>query len=94
MNAMMKPLKDYTIPYVGLKLGKHQFDYQMDNYMTPSATGHVDEVITRILIKGNASEKVMGDYATNALRTCFAGEAVTGATTTEVGIFLNGKLIK
>jgi uncharacterized metal-binding protein YceD (DUF177 family) len=30
MNAMMKPLKDYTIPYVGLKLGKHHFDYQID----------------------------------------------------------------
>lgn len=73
---------------------EHQFDYQVDNYMTPSATGHVDEVITRILIKGNASEKVMGDYATNALRTCFAGEAVTGATTTEVGVYLNGKRVE
>lgn len=30
MNAMMKPLKDYTIPYVGLKVGKHHFDYQID----------------------------------------------------------------
>jgi uncharacterized metal-binding protein YceD (DUF177 family) len=30
MNAMMKPLKDYTIPYVGLKIGKHHFDYQID----------------------------------------------------------------
>ncbi|MEM6516256.1 MAG: DUF177 domain-containing protein [Bacteroidota bacterium] len=26
----MKPLKEYTIPYVGLKLGKHHFDYQID----------------------------------------------------------------
>ena len=26
----MKPLKDYTIPYVGLKIGKHHFDYQID----------------------------------------------------------------
>ena len=30
MNAMMKPLKEYTIPYVGLKIGKHHFDYQID----------------------------------------------------------------
>ena len=30
MNAMMKPFKDYTIPYVGLKIGKHHFDYQID----------------------------------------------------------------
>lgn len=30
MNAMMKPLKEFTIPYVGLKIGKHNFDYQID----------------------------------------------------------------
>jgi len=26
----MKPLKEFVIPYVGLKLGKHHFDYQID----------------------------------------------------------------
>ena len=26
----MKPLKEFTIPYVGLKLGKHHFDFQID----------------------------------------------------------------
>ncbi|MGS2725759.1 YceD family protein [Psychroserpens sp. BH13MA-6] len=26
----MKPLKEFTIPYVGLKVGKHHFDYQID----------------------------------------------------------------
>jgi len=26
----MKPLKEFTIPYVGLKIGKHNFDYQID----------------------------------------------------------------
>ena len=30
MNVMTKPLKDFTIPYVGLKVGKHHFDYQID----------------------------------------------------------------
>ncbi len=30
MNAMMKPFKEYTIPFVGLKIGKHHFDYQID----------------------------------------------------------------
>ena len=30
MNAMMKSLKDYTIQFVGLKLGKHHFEYQID----------------------------------------------------------------
>ena len=28
---MMKPLKDYTIQFVGLKEGKHCFEYQIDN---------------------------------------------------------------
>ncbi|MQP24466.1 DUF177 domain-containing protein [Flavobacterium sp. LMO8] len=27
----MNDLKEYLIPFVGLKTGKHQFDYQMDN---------------------------------------------------------------
>ena len=27
----MKELKAYTIPFVGLKIGSHQFDYQIDN---------------------------------------------------------------
>jgi uncharacterized metal-binding protein YceD (DUF177 family) len=27
----MKNLKEYLIPFAGLKLGKHQFDYQVDN---------------------------------------------------------------
>ncbi len=73
---------------------EHQFNYQVDNFMTPSATGHVDGVTTRILIKSDAGEKVMNDYAKHALSTCFAGEAITGATTTEIGIYQNGKLIK
>lgn len=30
MNAKMKPLKEFMIPFVGLKLGKHHFDYQID----------------------------------------------------------------
>ncbi|MFI1744666.1 YceD family protein [Thalassobellus sediminis] len=25
----MKPLKEFTIPFVGLKVGKHQFDYEI-----------------------------------------------------------------
>ncbi|WP_348799177.1 YceD family protein [Flavobacterium adhaerens] len=27
----MKQTKEYTIPFVGLKLGKHKFDYQINN---------------------------------------------------------------
>jgi len=26
----MKPIKEFTIPFTGLKLGKHHFDYQID----------------------------------------------------------------
>lgn len=27
----MKALKDYAIPFIGLKVGEHHFDYQIDN---------------------------------------------------------------
>ena len=27
----MNDLKEYLIPFAGLKIGKHQFDYQLDN---------------------------------------------------------------
>ena len=30
MDLSMKPLKEYTIQFVGLKLGKHHFEYQID----------------------------------------------------------------
>ena len=30
-TVVMSNLKEYLIPFVGLKLGKHQFDYQIDN---------------------------------------------------------------
>jgi len=30
MNVSMKPLKEFVIPFIGLKLGKHHFDYQID----------------------------------------------------------------
>lgn len=31
MSAVMKALKDYIIPFVGLKVGEHHFDYHIDN---------------------------------------------------------------
>ena len=30
MNVIMKALKAYTIPFIGLKIGEHHFDYQID----------------------------------------------------------------
>ena len=31
MSVIMKALKDYIIPFIGLKVGEHHFDYQIDN---------------------------------------------------------------
>jgi uncharacterized metal-binding protein YceD (DUF177 family) len=31
MSVEMKALKDYIIPFIGLKVGEHHFDYQIDN---------------------------------------------------------------
>lgn len=31
MSVVMKALKSYTIPFVGLKIGEHHFGYQIDN---------------------------------------------------------------
>lgn len=31
MTVVMKALKAYTIPFIGLKIGEHHFDYQIDN---------------------------------------------------------------
>jgi len=31
MNVVMKALKAYTIPFIGLKVGEHHFDYHIDN---------------------------------------------------------------
>lgn len=30
MSVLMKPLKEFTIPFVGLKVEKHHFDYQIN----------------------------------------------------------------
>jgi uncharacterized metal-binding protein YceD (DUF177 family) len=30
MNVNMKPLKEFIIPFIGLKLGKHHFEYQIN----------------------------------------------------------------
>ena len=27
----LKPLKQFSIPFTGLKIGKHQFDFEIDN---------------------------------------------------------------
>ena len=62
--------------------------------MTPTMTGHLDDVITRIVIKSEANEKMLHKYANQALRMCFAGEGVQNKTEMETNIYLNGKIAK
>ena len=73
---------------------EHQFNYQQDNFMTPTMTGHLDDVITRIVVKSEADEKVVHQYANQALRCCFAGEGIQKATEMITNIYLNDKLVK
>lgn len=73
---------------------EHQFNYQQDNFMTPTMTGYLDDVITRIVVKSKADEKVIHQFANQALRCCFAGEGIMNATEMETNIYLNGKLIQ
>ncbi|WP_419662904.1 peroxiredoxin, OsmC-like protein [Desulfosarcina variabilis str. Montpellier] len=73
---------------------EHQFNYQQDNFMTPTMTGHLDYVITRVIVKSGAAKEALTDYAKQALRMCFAGEGVQNETEMETGLYLNGKIVK
>ena len=37
---------------------EHQFNYQQDNFMTPAMTGHLDDVITRVIVKSEAQKRL------------------------------------
>jgi len=73
---------------------EHQFNYQQDNFMTPTMKGHLDDVIIRIVVKSEADEKLVNQFADQALRCCFAGEGIKNATEMDTDIYLNGNLIK
>lgn len=73
---------------------EHQFNYQQDNFMTPTMTGHLDDVITRVIVKSEAEKETLTDYAKQALRMCFAGEGIQNQTAMESNIYLNGKIVK
>ncbi len=73
---------------------EHQFNYQQDNFMTPSVNGHLDNVITRVVVKSKASEKMIHQYVNQALRCCFAGEGIQNATEMQTSFYLNGKIVK
>jgi hypothetical protein len=57
-------------------------------------TGHLDGVITRVIVKSDAAKEALTDYAEQALRMCFAGEGVQNETEMETGLYLNGKVVK
>ncbi len=73
---------------------EHQFNYRQDNFMTPTMTGHLDDVITRVIVKSDAAKNSATDYAKQALSMCFAGEGVQNQTEMESNAYLNGTIIK
>jgi uncharacterized OsmC-like protein len=73
---------------------EHQFNYQQDNFMTPTMTGHLDYVITRVIVKSEAAKEALTDYAKQALRMCFAGEGVQNETEMDSNVYLNGDIVK
>lgn len=73
---------------------EHQFSYQEDNFMTPTMTGHLDNVITRVIVKSEAKKEDVIKYAKQALSACFAGEGIQNKTEMQTTIYLNGKVVK
>lgn len=73
---------------------EHQFSYQEDNFMTPTMTGHLDNVITRVIVKSEAKKEDVIKYAKQSLSACFAGEGIQNKTEMQTTIYLNGKVVK
>ncbi|MCL7762773.1 OsmC family protein [Polaribacter sp. Z014] len=73
---------------------EHQFNYRENNFMTPTMSGEMTDVVTRILVKSDADENLANQFAAQALRCCFAGEGIVQKTEMETGIYLNGKIVK
>ena len=73
---------------------EHQFNYQQDNFMTPTMSGHLDSVITRVIVKSDAAKEALTNYAKQALRMCFAGEGIQNETEMESNLYLNGDIIE
>ena len=73
---------------------EHQFNYQQDNFMTPAMSGHLDDVITRVIVKSGADSEAVNQFAKQSLRTCFAGEGIQNETEMESNVYLNGSIIK
>lgn len=73
---------------------EHQFDYQEDNFMTPSMIGNLNNVITRVIVTSEAEKEALIKYGKQSLSMCFAGEGIQNETEMETSVYLNGKVIK
>ncbi|MFT7004345.1 MAG: putative OsmC-like protein [Sulfurimonas sp.] len=73
---------------------EHQFNYQQDNFMTPTANGHLDDVITKVIVTSDAPKDELVKYAKQSLSMCFAGEGIQNETEMQTNVYLNGKLVK
>jgi hypothetical protein len=73
---------------------EHQFNYQQDNFMTPTMTGHLDGVTTSVIVTTDAGTDVATDYAKLGLSMCFAGEGVQNETEMDSNIYLNGTIVE
>jgi uncharacterized OsmC-like protein len=73
---------------------EHQFNFQQDNFMTPSMNGHLNKVITRISVTSEAQKDALIKYAQQSLKMCFAGEGIQNETKMDTKFYLNGKKVK
>ncbi len=73
---------------------EHQFDYRQENFMTPAATGYLDDVVTRVVVATEAGEQAALDFGARSLRMCFAGEGIQNETEMETGFYLNGEVVE
>ena len=73
---------------------EHQFNYTTENFMTTDMTGDLEKVITRVLVKSNATDEEINHYVAQSLACCFAGEGIQNETEMETDIFLNGTIVK
>ena len=73
---------------------EHQFNYQQDNFMTPTMTGHLDSIITRIAVTSTSSVEDVNKYTKQSLNTCFAGEGLVNETEMDTKFYLNGNVVK
>jgi len=73
---------------------EHQFNYQQDNFITPTMAGHLDNVITRVIVKSDAAKEALTNYAKQALRMCFVSEGIQNETEMKSSVYLNRKAVK